>query len=138
MAEAKTKPTEVKVGDYIAALEPARRRADAEVVARLMAELSGEPAVMWGPTMIGFGRYRYTYDSGHSGETFRIGFAPRKANLVLYLPRRFDGADALLARLGKVKANVGCLYVNKLADIDLAVLREFVAHGLAASKAAHP
>ena len=131
MAEAKTKPTTVDVRGYIAGLDNPRRRADAEVLAAMMGELSGEPAVMWGPTMIGFGRRRYTYDTGHSGEMFRLGFAPRKANLVIYSWCGFDEAPAITGRLGKVRKSKACLYVNKLADIDLSVLRELLTKGLA-------
>jgi hypothetical protein len=138
MAETKTRPTDVKVGDYVAALDNPRRRADAESLVALMGELSGEPAVMWGPTMIGFGHHRYVYDTGHSGELFDIGFSPRKANLVLYIPRGFAGADAILARLGKVKASTGCLYVNKLADLDPEALRDLVELGLAHARATYP
>lgn len=138
MAGNKTKATAVKPADFIAALDNPARRADAEVVVRMLGEVSGEPPVMWGPTMIGFGRYRYTYESGRSGEIFRIGFSPRKAQLVLYCGRDFDGAAELLERLGKLKKSVGCLYVNRLADIDLAVLRELFEKSWASNLAHHP
>lgn len=131
MAEPKTKPTAVPVADYLAGLENPRRRADAEVLVAMMGEITGEPSVMWGPTMVGFGRKQYAYDSGHSGEMFRVGFAPRKANLVIYAPWDFPEAEAMIARLGKVKTSKACLYVNKLTDIDLGVLRAFLEAGLA-------
>lgn len=123
MAEVKTKPTTASVEDFIAAVENPRRRDDARTLVGMMREISGEPPVMWGPTMIGFGRHRYVYDSGHSGETFRIGFSPRKANLVLYVGTSFEGAAELLGRLGKFRKSVACIYVNKLSDIDPSVLR---------------
>lgn len=138
MAETKTKATAVKPADFIAAIDNPTRRADAEVVVRMMAEVSGEPPVMWGPTMIGFGRYRYTYESGRSGEIFRMGFSPRKAQLVLYCGRDFDGAAELIDRLGKLKKSVGCLYVNKLADVELGALRQLFEKSWAANLAHHP
>jgi hypothetical protein len=132
-AEPKTKPTDVPVADFIAAVEHPRRRADAEVVQALMAEASGEPAVMWGPSIVGYGSYR-----GATGDWPIIGFSPRKANLVLYVARDFDGADDVLARLGKHKASVGCLYVNRLDDLDPAVLRELVERSVAWMRAKAP
>lgn len=138
MAENKTQATAVKPADFIAGLDNPTRRADAEVLVRMLGEVTGEPPVMWGPTMIGFGRYRYTYESGRSGEIFRIGFSPRKPHLVLYCGCDFAGGAALVARLGKVKKSTGCLYITKLADIDLAVLRQLFTASLAASYERHP
>jgi hypothetical protein len=136
MAENKTRATAVKPADFIAGLDHPTRRADAEVVVRMMAEVSGEPPVMWGPTMIGFGRYRYTYESGRSGEIFRIGFSPRKPHLVFYCgcARKAE----LAGRLGKAKSDGGCIYVNKLADVDLGVLRELFQASLEESLERHP
>lgn len=90
----------------------------------LLAEATGEPPVMWGPSIIGFGRYRYTYDSGHSGEAPLVGFSPRKANLVLYMAADDDTRADFLARLGKHKTGKGCIYLNRLADVDPAVIAE--------------
>ena len=128
--EAKTKPTDVSVADFIAAVEDPRRRADAETLCALFEELSGEPPVMWGPSIIGFGRYQYRYDSGHEGEWARIGFSPRKGNLSVYIMSGFKGREALVARLGKVKTSVSCLYINRLDKIDMEVLRELAAQSL--------
>ena len=125
-SEPKTKPTDVPVADFIAAVEHPRRRADAEVLQVLMAEVSGEPAVMWGPSIVGYGSYR-----SNTGDWPIIGFSPRKANLVLYLARDFEGGEALLARLGKHKTSAGCVYVNRLEDLDLGVLRELIARSVA-------
>lgn len=133
-SEPKTKPTDVPVADFIAALDNPRRRADAEAVAALLAEVSGEEPVMWGPSIIGYGSYR-----GPTGDWPRIGFSPRKANLSLYVT--MPGSDAhapLLARLGKHKTSVACLYVNKLDDIDLGVLRELAAQTVAAMNEKYP
>jgi hypothetical protein len=138
MAENKTKPTEVRPADFIAAVENRTRRADAEVLVELMGDVAGEPAVMWGPSIIGFGRCRYTYESGRSGEMPRLGFSPRKAHLVLYCGCDFDGGADLINRLGKLKKSVGCLYIAKLADIDLAALRELLERSLAWSHERHP
>lgn len=137
-AEAKTLPTDASVEAFIAAVEHPTRRADAQAVCAMMAELSGEPPVMWGPSLIGFGRYHYRYDSGREGDFFRIGFSPRKANLVLYLNPGLEGREDLLARLGKARTSVACLYLNKLADVDLDVLRDLIAASLDEMKKRYP
>ncbi|MBU1540185.1 MAG: DUF1801 domain-containing protein [Alphaproteobacteria bacterium] len=136
--EAKTKPTETSVADFIAAVDNPTRRADARTVCALLEEVSGEPPTMWGPSIIGFGRYHYRYDSGHEGDAPRIGFSPRKAQTVLYILGGFEGQEALVARLGKVKTSVACLYVNKLADVDMAVLREIAVRSLAENRKRYP
>lgn len=125
MPEAKTKPTPVNVDAFIAAVEKPTRREDATVVRQMMERVTGAPATMWGPSIIGFGAYHYRYASGHEGDTCRVGFSPRSANLVFYVGN-FPEYAALLERLGKHKSGKGCLYVNKLADLDLAVLEEIV------------
>jgi hypothetical protein len=128
MAEAKNK-TKAHDGDvlaYLAQVEPVRRREDAHVVLDMMQEITGEPPKMWGPTMIGFGEYRFKYESGREGDWFLSGFAPRKANLVLYIMGGFQGHEDLMAKLGKHKTGKSCLYVNKLEDIDLKVLRQLI------------
>jgi hypothetical protein len=137
MAENKTKASEVKVADYLAAVEPAQRRADGQTVCALMQRLTGEEPKMWGPSMIGFGSYHYKYDSGREGDMFRLGFAPRKASLVLYglgSPRK----EELLAKLGKYKSEGGCVYVNKLSDIDMNVLEEMIRAAIAEMDRTYP
>ncbi len=119
----KTKPTDVSVADFIAAVEDPKRRADAEAACALLSEATGEPAVMWGPSIVGFGAYHYRYASGHEGDAPLVSFSPRKANLVFYLFGCDEGRGDLLARLGKHKAGKGCVYVNRLSDIDPAVLK---------------
>ena len=126
MAETKTRPTQVNVDDFIAAVEKPVRRADAEILREMMERVTGEPATMWGPTIVGFGSYHYRYASGHEGDACRVGFSPRSANLVLYVGG-FPEYDGLLGRLGKHKRSKACLYLNKLADVDLTVLEEIVA-----------
>lgn len=135
MAETKTRATGVDVGDFIAAVEKPVRRADALVLREMMERVTGEPATMWGPTIIGFGAYHYRYDSGHEGDSCRVGFSPRAANLVLYVGG-FPEYEGLLERLGKHKRSKACLYLNKLADVDLAVLEEIVRRSYAATEGA--
>ena len=123
---------------YIAALPDAKRRADAEQLVEMMQRISGEPPRMWGATMIGFGRYRYTYDSGHGGEAMRLGFAPRGSETVLYLARDYPRFDELAARLGRHRAGKSCLYVRSLAAIDTAVLEEMVRETVTYMDARYP
>jgi hypothetical protein len=129
MAEAnnKTKPHDADVQAFLDQVEPARRREDGQVLLEMMGEITGEPPKMWGPTIIGFGEYRYRYESGREGDWFLCGFSPRKASLSLYIMGGFEGHDDLMARLGKHKTGKSCLYINKLDDVDLEVLRELVA-----------
>ena len=129
--EAKTTATEGSVADFIAALPDARRREEAAVLDAMHRRVTGLEPRMWGPSMIGYGSYHYRYASGHEGTAMRAGFSPRKTALTLYLMGNYCGrqteADALLAQLGKHKTGKSCLYVNKLADVDLAVLERLVA-----------
>ena len=123
MAETKTRPTEVSVDAFLDGVAHPVRRADGKAVRVMMERVTGEPAVMWGPSIVGFGSYHYRYASGHEGDMCRVGFSPRSANLVLYVGG-FPDYEALLAKLGKHKRSKACLYVNKLADVDPAVLEE--------------
>ena len=137
MVEIKTKPTPVKPKDFIAAIENEVRRKDGQTLLKLFTKLTGWKARMWGPTIVGFGAYHYTYDSGHSGSICAVGFSPRKASLVIYAgtgPR----TAALLRKLGKHKGGKQCLYINKLADVDIDVLEEIVRVGLAQTKKTWP
>jgi len=136
--EAKTKPTEVSVADFIAAVENPQRRADAETLCALFEEISGEPATMWGPSIIGFGKYHYRYASGHEGDAPRLGFSPRKAQTVIYILPGFSGWTEMVARLGKVKTSVACLYVNRLDQIDMGVLREMAEASLVEMRERYP
>ncbi|MGJ6980836.1 DUF1801 domain-containing protein [Aestuariimicrobium soli] len=121
----KTQPTDVPVDDFIAGL-PARRQPEARSLIALMGEISGEQPVMWGPSIIGFGRKQYRYESGRSGEMGLLGFSPRAAKITIYVPEGFDHHTDLLPRLGKHSTSVSCLYLNRLDDADPAVLRELV------------
>lgn len=130
MSENKTKPSATSPADFIAILEHPTRRSDAETILALMQRITGWEPRMWGASIIGFGEYHYMYESGREGDFMRTGFSPRKANLVLYImPGYSDYADKL-ARLGKHKIGKSCLYINKLADIDMAVLEEIIQAGL--------
>ena len=138
MAEIKTKQTEVSVDDFIAGLENPQRREDARTVRAMFERLTGEPAKMWGPTIIGFGSYHYKYESGHEGTMCRMGFSPRKAELVLYVLTGFAGQPELLARLGKHRTGKVCLYVKKLADVDETVLEDIAGRALAHMNEKYP
>ena len=132
MAELKTRPTDVSVDAFLDAVAHPVRRADGYALRTLMERVTGEPAVMWGPSIVGFGEYHYRYASGHEGDMPRVGFSPRSANLVLYVGG-FSEYEALLARLGKHKRSKACLYLGKLGDIDIGVLEEIVSRTYAAT-----
>ena len=127
MAENKTKQTDQSPEDFINSIENETRRADGLTLLSLMRKITGEPAVMWGPSIIGFGTYHYRYDSGQEGTWMLTGFSPRKANLVLYIMPGFSDYERILVCLGKYKTGKSCLYINRLSDIDMTVLEELVA-----------
>lgn len=133
MSEAKTTITDQAVGDFIAAVEPEAKRADALVLDAMFRRVTGQAPKMWGPTIIGYGEYRTTYESGRDVHWMRSGFSPRKAKHSLYLMGGYcdditaTGRAEKLARLGKYSTGKSCLYINKLADVDLGVLEEIVA-----------
>ena len=133
MAEIKTKPTGVSVDAFLDGVAHPVRRADGKALRALMERATGEPAVMWGPSIVGFGTYHYRYESGHEADMCRVGFSPRSANLVLYVGG-FPEYDALLAKLGKHKRSKACLYLNRLADVDEAVLEEIARRTYAATE----
>lgn len=136
--KAKTTATTASVSSFIASVEHETRRNDAQVLVKLFGRLTGWKPKMWGPSIIGFGAYHYTYESGHSGSICAIGFSPRKASLVIYVAD-FPGKAALLKQLGKHKGGIGqCLYVNKLEDIDTTVLAKILEGGLAELKSKWP
>lgn len=126
MAENKTQPTDASVDAFLDAVDNERRRRDARAVLELMREVTGEEPVMWGDSIVGFGEYHYAYDSGREGDWFLAGFAPRKSNLVVYVMSGFPRHAELMERLGKHRTGSSCLYINKLDDVDLDVLRELV------------
>jgi hypothetical protein len=138
MAEIKTKATEVSVDDFLAAMPDPVRRADGQKVRAMLERVTGEKPRMWGPTIIGFGSYHYKYDSGHEGTMCRLGFSPRKAELVLYVLTGEPGQEAQLARLGKHRTGKSCLYIRKLADVDEAVLEDMARGALAHMNEKYP
>jgi hypothetical protein len=124
MAEIQTKPTDASVDAFIDGVTHDGPRADARVLKEMMQRVSGAPAVMFGPAIIGFGIRKYALAGGKSGEMLRIGFSPRKANLALYIKRDFDEARDLVSRMGKADTVTSCTYINKLADVDLDLLEK--------------
>ncbi len=132
-SENKTQITGVDPKDFVAAVEHPTRKADAEALLDFFDRVVGAKAQMWGPSIIGYGRYHYKYDSGREGEMILTGFSPRKSNLVFYIMPgyRAEEMQEKLSRLGKHKLGKSCLYVNKLADIDMDVLEEIVLDGVA-------
>ncbi len=138
MAENKTTWTGEDVGRFIEAVPNETRREDAKALCALMEKAIGEPPKMWGPTIVGFGRYRYRYDSGREGEAGVAGFAPRAKELVVYLPADPPDKDALLARLGKYKMGKCCLYIKRLEDVDTDVLEQLVVGSARAIKERYP
>ncbi len=130
MTENKTQPTTVSVSDFIATVEHPTRRADAETLDAMFRRVTGWRPRMWGPTIIGYGQYHYTYESGRTGDFLATGFSPRKANLVLYIMPGYADFGHIMDRLGKHKLGKSCLYINKLADVDMGVVEELVQAGL--------
>ena len=128
-AEPKTRPTDASVRDFLAAVENPARGADAVALCAMMAEATGEPPVLWGPSIVGFGSYR-----GPSGDWPLVGFSPRKANLVLYIMPDVSEREDLLARLGKHKTGRSCLYLNRLADVDPVILRALIDRSVASAR----
>ena len=133
----KTVPTKASVTAFLGQLDDAKRR-DAETVAAIMEEVTGAPAVMWGSSIVGFGQYHYRYASGREGDFFVAGFAPRKRALTLYIMAGFAAYDTLLEKLGKFTVGKSCLYVKRLADVDLAVLRELIEQSAVAIRDKYP
>ena len=137
MAENKTKPTKLSVAAFIGALTDSTQRNDARALVKLMQSAIGEKPAMWGTSIVGFGSYHYTYESGREGDMPLAGFSPRKAALVLYGIAGSADAKPLLAKLGKHTTGKGCLYIKKLDDIDRDVLKAMVSKSVAATKARH-
>ena len=137
MAENKTKQTEASVEDYFAAITDPARRADCEALSALIAKVTRQPPKMWGTAIVGFGSYHYVYDSGREGDSCVVGFSSRKSDISVYLKGLAEGQDALLARLGKHKADGGCLHIKQMSDVDAKVLEKLVANTVAHVKKAY-
>lgn len=124
----KTVPTAINPAEFINTQDISEtRRKDAQALLEVMGQITSEPAQMWGPSIIGFGQYHYKYASGREGDAPAVSFSPRKASLVIYGLTYPPQAAPLLEKLGKFKAGVACIYINKLANVDMAVLRELIA-----------
>jgi len=138
--QAKTKPTKLSVASYIAAIADDTRRADCKKLAAMMKRLTGCAPKMWGTSIVGFDSYHYKYDSGHEGDSCVVGFSSRKGDLSIYLMGGYESAEAkaLLAQLGKHKIGKACLYVKRLADIQLPVLEKLVTRSVAFVKQRYP
>ena len=138
MADNKTKLTKLSVAAFIDALTDQTKRADAKTLVKLMQSASGEKPKMWGTSIIGFGSYHYTYESGREGDMPLIGFSPRKAATVLYNTTRSGDSEALITKLGKHTTGKGCLYIKKLADVDQKVLEALIVKSVTAIRARNP
>ena len=126
MAELKTRKTKASVDAFLDKVDDEQRRKDCQTVLKLMKQATGEEPKMWGASMVGFGLYRYRYASGHEGEWPIIGFSPRKNDLTLYIMPGFEKFESLMAKLGKYKTGKSCLYIKKLDDIELPVLKKLI------------
>ena len=126
MSDLKTQPNDASVEAFLNSVENEKRKADGLEILELMKEVTGEPAKMWGDSIIGFGSYHYKYDSGREGDWFLAGFSPRKQSLSVYITAGFKQYDEILSRLGKHKLGKSCLYINKIEDVDREVLQELV------------
>lgn len=138
MAELKTKPTGVSVKAYLDAIEDETRRKDCRAIAALMKRVTGCAPKMWGPSIVGFGSYHYEYASGHSGDMCLAGFSSRKPEIVIYLMPDLEGAGKLFAALGKHRRGKACLYIRRLADVELPVLERLVALSFAGVRRRYP
>jgi len=125
-AENKTKPTKFSVNKFISSIHNETLKKDSKELVKIFEEITKEKATMWGPSIIGFGSYHYKYESGREGDAPRLGFSPRKTNLTLYLVDGVNSYDHFFEKLGKHKTSKACLYINKLEDIDIKVLKRFI------------
>lgn len=135
MAELKTKATDASVDEYIASRATEEQKADCKRLMAMLKRVTKDKPQMWGPSIVGYGLYRYKYESGRTGEMCRTGFAIRGKDLVVYLIASGGGQEELLERLGKHRMGKSCLYIKKLADIDIEVLEQLVVGSLAQLKA---
>lgn len=137
LSENKTIETDASVEDFLAGVEHVKRQADARVVVEMMTRITGCPPKMWGENIVGFDTYHYKYDSGREGDFLIVGVAPRKTNLSLHLLRGFKAYPELMAKLGKYKTGVSCLYITQLKNVDLEVLEQLIAANVADMRAAY-
>ena len=138
MSEPKTKPTEVSAESHIAAITNEEQRNDARTLVALLRRVTRQEPMMWGPSIVGFGSYHYKYASGHEGDSALAGFAVRGSELVVYIAAGFEGRDLLLAKLGKHRTGKVCVYIRRLANVDLTVLETLVARSIVETKHRYP
>jgi hypothetical protein len=138
LAELKTKPTKVSAASHIAAIANVEQQKDARTLVALMRRVTGQQPRMWGPSIVGFGSYHYKYASGHEGDSALTGFAARGRELVVYIAPEFEGRDVLLAKLGEHKTGKVCVYIKRLANVDVKVLEKLVARSVADTKRRYP
>lgn len=138
MADNKTQPTEMAIEDYLAGIEDPQRRQDCASLVSIMAEITNEPPVLWGTSIVGFGTYHYKYESGREGDFMITGFASRARDISIYLMASTDAQADLLAKLGKHKMGRACLTIKRLSDIDLSVLRELITQSVGEMKKRYP
>ena len=138
MYEPKTKPTKVSAASHIAAIANEEQRRDAQTLVALLRRVTAQEPRMWGPSIVGFGSYHYKYASGHEGDSALTGFAVRGSELVVYIAPDFAGRAALLAKLGQHKTGKVCVYIRRLANVDLKVLETLVARSVADTKRRYP
>ncbi len=138
MTQLKTQRSDDSVEEYLNRLDDPRKREDCFVLLQMMREVTGEEPAIWGGTIVGFGFYKYRYNSGRRGEWFITGFAPRKRDLTVYIMPGFDAYQPLMQRLGKHKTGKSCLYLSKLEAIDLPTLRELVSRSVADMRENNP
>ena len=138
MSVAKTKPTAVSTESHIAAVANEEQRNDARTLVALMRRVTKQEPRMWGPSIVGFGSYHYKYASGHEGDSALAAFAVRERELVVYTAESFEGRDDLLAKLGEHRTGKVCVYIRRLADVDLKVLETLVARSIADTKRRYP
>ena len=138
MSVPKTKPTEVSADSHISGIANEEQRNDARTLVGLMRRVTKQEPRMWGPSIVGFGSYHYKYESGHEGDSALAGFAVRGSELVVYIAVGFEGRDGLLAKLGKHRTGKVCVYIRRLANVDLQVLETLVTRSVAEMKRRYP
>ena len=138
MATIKTTQTSKSVTAFVKAVKDETKQNDSFEIIKIMEEVTGSEPKMWGPSIIGFGHYHYQYESGHEGDMPVAAFSPRSTSLVFYFSPQFDGRDALLQKLGKHKVGKCCVYVKKLADINIDVLKKLIKGSIKQTKSEYP
>lgn len=135
---AKHAPTGEDIYDFFESIENEKKRLEAYELDKIFQEVSGFKPVMWYPNIIGYGQYHYVYESGHEGDAALVGFSPRKQKHSIYLYSDFEGKDDIMERFGKHTKGKGCIYINKLADIDTEVLKEMIALSIEETRSRYP